>query len=174
MPTLYAIGAELEAIHRTLVENGGELTPDLELQLLQYEFLEADKVDGYYAVLADLESEAEKFKAEASRMKERADVATRARDRLLENLNRYMAMKGVAELKGILKTVKVVRNGQAPVELLVAEADLPEAFCRITREPNKTAIRQQILAAGEDNGTLVVGGQPIAKLGEKGTRLAWR
>jgi hypothetical protein len=174
MPTLYTIDATLESIYRTIIENGGELTPELELQLHQYEFLQADKIDGYYAVLADIESEAEKFKAEASRMKERADVATRSRDRLLENLARYMALKGVTELKGILKTVKVVRNGQAPVELLVAEADVPEAFCRITREPNKTAIRQMILAAGEDNGTLVVGGQPIAKLGEKGTRLAWR
>jgi hypothetical protein len=165
MPTLYTIDATLEEIGRQIIENGGESSPELDAQLQQYEFLQADKIDGYYAKITEWETEAEKFEAEAARLKERAVVLRKSRDRLSEHLRRYMNLKGVKELKGILKTVKVRTNGIAPVELLVPEAELPEEWCRVKREADKTKIRDMILAFGDN---------PFAKLGEKGTSLQWR
>ena len=173
MPTLYQLSQDLAAIHQALLENGGDLTPELEERLKQLDFQTRDKVDAYKAVWESLKAEEEMFREESHRCHAIAVARKKAQLVLQERLRQYMDCHGVTELKGQFHTVKVVKNGgQAEVQVLVPPESLPDPF--VTKTANKTYLRALIQEQADDDGIVRWEGIPIAKLGERGTSLRWQ
>ena len=76
--TLYSINEEYLNILAQIEENEGELTPELEKALAINEEQHEAKLEAYGHIIANYRAEAEACKAEAERLKKKADNALKA------------------------------------------------------------------------------------------------
>lgn len=150
---LHEIGADFLALEDLLLESGGEWTPEVEELIAELQGDLASKVDGYAALIREWEADAEKWKAEESRVashrKARENAARRLKVRLTEQ------MVAIDQLKVETPRFKVaVQRSAAGVEVTCSTDKLPERFRRVIPEsvqPDKKAIAAA-LKAGEDLG----------------------
>ena len=155
---LYELKAAYQDIQNR-IEEGEDLDGILEVIDDQLEM----KADGYARVIANMEAEAEAFKAEEKRMKEKREKLEAGVDRLKETLFKAMKETGKTNFKTDLFTFKITRNGgKAPIILDVPEEDLPDELVKLTRKADKDAIAKYIADTGD---------QSYAHIGERGERL---
>lgn len=177
-PTLYAIGAEFRALEAALVESAGEITPDVEMKLLELGNLERAKIDGYRTVCLRFEHAEQRYKEEAARIKKEAEVwtakatqAATAQKNLKARLLGYLIAKNVTTLEGeYFNASREKVGGVQRLSVLVDATRLPPAYQAVTVEPNNEALRG---AMGND-GKVVVDGETIACLEPRGEKLVWR
>jgi hypothetical protein len=171
--TLWAINEDMEALDALLEELGGDVTDEQVAATIEAWFAEIDsdlanKVDGYCALIRQLEAVAAARREEAERLTKRAKTGEANAKRLGERLKMFMAFRGMKKLDTPRYTVSVVNNGGAPPVEIDADAVLPDDLTRVIpeqREPDKKAI----VAALQQGREL-----PGVRLGERGTRLAIR
>jgi Siphovirus Gp157. len=156
--SLYQIRKDILVIEQKFVESNGEITPELENDLMINESNLANKVDRYYYFIESLEKGAEFFKA-------RAEEATKARkqyesaiDRLKDNLTLAMHDLKTDELTGEEFRFKLSKSKPA-VEIL-DEEKLPASYMRekVTYTPDKDLIKQDL-----DKGLIVPGARLVEK-----------
>jgi hypothetical protein len=178
-PTLRAIGADLDVLHREIADAEGELTPELLLRLEALNFAEADKVDGYHEVIRAFERQAEAYKAEADAMAIKAKQAQNKADQLMGWLKLYMTTRGLTALAGTLRQASIVANGGKQGLDLIPDAVIPANYQRVTVSPDLDKIRVDGVV-GEDGSVWVPStldrGSPVlvARLKPRGTHLRWR
>lgn len=87
MASIYNIQQELDAILNSIEENDGELTPELEeaLNIKREEF--STKIQGYVAVVKQLELDIKGVKEEIARLKD----LQKSKEKTIDNLKRIMA-----------------------------------------------------------------------------------
>lgn len=161
--SLYAIDAELLALEDALLAAGGEITDEIESTHDHLLDVREDKVEGYLRVIRRLETTAEAVKAERQRLQSAERSMTAAAQALKDRLADSMRQRGDGEYLTSLGRLKLQRSGTEPVELLVAEDGLPEAFVRVKRSPDLTALRD---ALHSDDPERRAEAERVAQLGE--------
>lgn len=144
---LYDIPLEFAILESALIENAGEITPELELQLDAFFRSGKDKIEGGAMVLRGLEMEAKACKDEAKRLSERAVSLENNADRL-KKLVLY-ALDGA--FGGKVKTALFTIWGQTSAQITTLDIapgtmlkDLPESFVRVQYDLAKDAIKEAI------------------------------
>lgn len=161
--TLYAIDAELQALESDLLGSGGEITDELEAQHDRLLDLREGKVEGYLRVLRRLEATAEAVKTERQRLQgsERrlANAAQSLKDRLVLSMQQH----GDTEYLTALGRVRLQQSSSPPVELLTEVNQLPDAFVRVKRSADLTALRNALCS---DDADLRAEAEGVARIGE--------
>lgn len=99
-----------------MIENGGEITPELEeLMAIDANAL-ARKVDGYCAVARSFDSKIAAIDAEAKRLAVLKKHYQNAKDRLLNNLEYQMDRFGLTEIQGELARVNFRKSTAVEVD----------------------------------------------------------
>jgi len=112
--SLFEILAEAESskekIYQQILENKGELTPELELQLDTVDTKIPAKVDGYHYVMLSLESTAKMLKEQAVMLSNAASACVKAQVRIKERLKQQMESFGLTELEGDSVRFKIAKT----------------------------------------------------------------
>lgn len=144
---LYEIPIEFAVLESALIEQDGELTPELEKRLDDFLRSGKDKIEGGAMVMRGLEMEAEACRTEAKRLTDRAGSLENNAGRL-KKLVLY-ALDGA--FGGKVKSALFTIWGQtsAPSTNLdlapgVDLSELPAEFVRVKRELAKDAIKEAL------------------------------
>lgn len=97
--TLNDIVLNYGMIEHALIENGGELTPELEAMIAKHEAELGDKMDGYASFIAYLKGSIEYLKAETEQYTARAKTLSNTIDGLRERMTNAMIEVGQDKLK---------------------------------------------------------------------------
>ena len=145
---------QIELSHRNLidelVENGGELTPELETQLaITYEDLQQKGV-GYSFVIKDQESVIEQIKEEIFRLQKRMQAKQKAVERLKETLCNAMEVFEVQKLESPIVSISL-RHSESVEVLHLAMLDEEYKKCST---PVWSADKLKIKQAFKDGKTI--------------------
>lgn len=123
-------------IEDRLLENGGELTPDLEQQLAILDVATPIKIDNYYGLMERFDVLQELFEKKSADMARVAQSFKNANARLKENLKNAMAIAQTNELQGNDYRFKLVAT--PPAVIIENEDAVPAAYKTVIPETYKT------------------------------------
>lgn len=103
--SLYELTERQQAIEDALIDNGGELTPELEALMEDTAEKMDDKIDGYRFIIRRLEAKAAAFKAEKERHATAQRVCENSVKRIKEHLTNTMIALGVKKYETQTTTV---------------------------------------------------------------------
>lgn len=152
--TIYELDAELQRILNALEELGAS-DDDIQAACLAY-FSEgdmADKVDGYCRLIGNLDAEEKALREEAARLSDRAKTRTAQKDRLKTVLQGVMAQRNLPRVQTARYTV--FRTKGRNIALIQDAQAIPETFCRVIRDPDKSAILAALLEGIEVPGAVL-------------------
>jgi Siphovirus Gp157 len=169
MPTLYEISDDLRAIEARLLESDGEITDaDFEGWIEATAEARNLKLDGYAALMREIEARIAARLTESKRLKELAETDERALDRLRERLKWFFEVHGLDKVETARFRFGMVTNG-GKLPLVIADgtqiADVADSFKRAVPakwEFETVAIRQWLDSGNE---------LPWAHYGERTRRL---
>jgi chromosome segregation ATPase len=161
--SLYTIDAELRALEDALLAAGGEITEEIETAHDHLLDMREDRVEGYLRVIRRLEATAEAVKAERQRLQRSERSMANAAQSLKDRLAESMRQRGDEEYLTSLGRVKLQRSGTAPVELLVDEGGLPDAYVRVKRSADLSALWDALQSDDEEERAAA---ERVARLGE--------
>ena len=165
MEKLTDILAQKSEIEMELIENGGELTPEIEERLDLTEANLHSKIDGYHAVMAGLEYGNAEIDAEIKRLQALKKTKTNAVKRLKEYLLFLMQQFNIKSIDGAM--CKVFRKATPEAvtiddedamierykrEIEGADISLPD-WVKVSVSIDKTALK----AAMKNNDTIPAG-----------------
>lgn len=107
---LWDIQRKTLAILQSVEENGGEIDPEQEEELLSLQAGEKDAVDTYQAVDMSLEGEIQMLEEKARKLREMAALAKKLRERLENYVMDYMKQNGITRMEGGGSSVTLRRN----------------------------------------------------------------
>lgn len=140
---IFQITAEYRQLEEALIENGGEVTPELEtaLQINQEQLQEKGINYGY--LIKSLKYQLDIVKAEKERIEDIKKRIEKTIDRLESTLIGSMELRGIIELKSPTLTINFRKSES--VEITDFDA-LPKEYITVktTEMPNKTEIKQAI------------------------------
>lgn len=119
-----------------------------------------EKVDGYGAILKTLAARASACKSESKRLADRAKAAENAAARLKARVMEHMQAMGLERVEGALFTASVQLNPPAAV-CDDAAATPPEYLTAPPPQPNKSRIRDELLAGRSIPGWRIERGQSL-------------
>lgn len=137
---------ELAPVYAELLR-AAEDGEDVETALAQITEAIERKADSIGCVLAQLEADAETIWAEEKRLAGRRRALESARERLRDYVRAEMDAHGITRIKTARFTLSVRDN--PPSIVIVDEAQVPDQYVRITRVPDKTAIKRALEQDGE-------------------------
>lgn len=152
--TLFEIGADMRALEDLLTEAGGDVTEE-QFAAVDAWFAEnaaslRGKLDGYGALIRELEGRAKIRREEAARLTALAQTDENAVKNLKSRLLYFMQEQGEAKLESNLFKFSVCANGgKAPLALACDPADVPAEYTKTQISPDVDAIRAA-LEAGAD------------------------
>lgn len=127
--SLYEISVEYDHLLDAIQDNGGEVTAELETQLIQINEDFDGKVEKCALYITSQRSLALAAKNEAKRLDALATLRTRSADALELMLKRLMELTGKEKVVKPLATVSIVTNGGKPaVKWVGAPEDLPAPY----------------------------------------------
>lgn len=130
--TLHQIGDSLAQIAETLVENGGELTPELE-ELLAHEVGTFEsKVERCLLYVRNLEASAEAAQGEANRLAALATSRGNAAKRLRDYVHDEMVRAKIDKVETGLIVARVTKNSRPSIKWPLPIEALDPRFVRIT------------------------------------------
>jgi hypothetical protein len=155
---LYQIEQEYINLAETLIENGGESTPELETQLTINKDQLQNKGVCYGMVIKDIEAENDVIDAEIKRLTELKKSRSKAIDRLKGTLSQAMQLFGLDEIKTPL--IKINFRSSQSVEV---DVNLDQKYVKTTvsTAPDKVAIKEAIKSGVEVTGARLVTNQNI-------------
>ena len=148
MSNIYNITTEFLQLEAQLIENGGELTPELEQSLIINKDELQHKSIQYGYVIKSLSDNVDAIDAEIKRLQGIKKVNENAIDRLKDTLSSAMQLFGIPELK--TPTLKI--NFRKSEQVVVNDVNaLPSDYktIKVTEQPDKIKIKQAI-KDGED------------------------
>lgn len=141
MANLFNIQSEYIVLMQQLMENGGEVTPELQeaLEINQQQLQE--KAANYCVVIRNLESESEIIANEIKRLQELKKVRENAANRLKETISKAMELYEVEKIETPL--TKLSFRKSESVEITDLEL-IPHEYQKVKVEADKTAIKAAI------------------------------
>ena len=162
---LYEINSEIQQILDTYIEVDEQLVEAETGAILEDEMAAAvmdtldklncqreEKIESIACWIKGMDAEEEALKAESKKLKERADRLAKKRDRVTGFLEQTLAGEK-------FKTEKVVVSYRKSAQTVIRDEDeLPEEYwkVKITRDPDKTAIKKAIKDGIEVPGAEVI------------------
>ena len=140
--------------------SGGDLTPEMALELDCLNLAESDKTDGYVFYIKSQEGEIASLKNLEAELAAKRQAAEKRIAWCKTRVRSYMEERQVAELKGAIYKFTLQKAGKPAVELLVEPEELPAVYSRITSVPDKEAIRAALERAAWPT---AVGEHPIVR-----------
>lgn len=137
---LYEITDALQAIAEELIDNAGELTPELTARLDALEGAFDAKVERVALYVRNLEAQADVAKGEAVRLQLLATVRGNAASRLRDYIKTQMEAANRPKVETGLIVARVQKNGQPSVKCDGDPATLPLAYQRTRVELNRAAV----------------------------------
>lgn len=165
--TLFAISDDLQKLNELL----DECSDDAQQQELIAQWFEQlgeerdTKLDGYAALITEMQARAEARKTEQKRLAELVAADENRAKLLKERLKWFFEAHDLKKVETARYSIGLQRNGgKAPLIFKegLSPTELPEHFQRVTIDPETTRIREA-LEAGEI--------LEFARLGERGTSL---
>lgn len=152
MNTLYKLGEEYNRLLDELLETAnedGEVNLDISKQLEEIHGAFTEKAVSVATVYRSLEQEAERYKAEEKRLAE----IRRKLERHAEAIKGYLAREcintGVEKIGGISANISFRTSEKTVID---NEAEIPDEYWRVKREPDLAAIKAAIKAGIEIEG----------------------
>lgn len=149
---------EEHTLLEAIVENEGEILPDLEKTLKENKDLLSSKVESYSMLIDRLDKETELFKAKEDEFKFARQSLEKTRKRIWESLKEAMRFNDMEELRG--QTVRLrLKRSQPIIEILegceFSASDLKRfydsgaAWVKAKYEIDKAALKQSFTALSE-------------------------
>lgn len=149
--TLFALAADMLALHDLLEECGGDITNEATAAAVDAWFAENkerlhEKVDSYVALIREYEARSVALKAEADRLISRRRTTDNAIDGLKTRLQMAMEAMGTAKIDTDENTVQIQANGGKPAMDIIDEDAIPEEFGELAWTLNKDKVRAALEA----------------------------
>ena len=149
--SLYDIDDQLRQLEQEIIDAGGVLDEDLEERLDDLLDRREAKMDGYIAVIRELETTAEAVKSEEKRLKKRRRALENSAQSLKDRLALVMRRRGEEVRESNLGKIRLQ---QAPKRSLIVDVDadeLPDSLKRIKTSADKRALRELLEAEDEES-----------------------
>lgn len=149
MPTLYEISTQFQQIECELVENEGELSPELEKFLTEMVAQREEKLEGYGRYIAEVENRAAARKAEAARLSALAKRDEGITKLLKDRLLKCFQVNDWKKVETPSFSFTLANNGGALPMIVNPEWELdpakaPEQFHKIAIQIDREAIREAL------------------------------
>lgn len=144
--TLIDLNLEFSKYIEKLESVGGELTPEMELEIQNLENAIIQKADSAYWVLTKLEAEADFFKSQADRLIKFSKVCQNAHERLKDRIKVAVQASPDNIIQGETVAFKL-RNNPGSV-VIVDESKVPKEYLEtvITTKVNKKQAKEDLQA----------------------------
>ena len=148
--SIYQIEHEYLTLVEDIINSGGEITPEQEMQLALTKDQLENKGRSYGYVVKQLESDCDQIDAEISRLTALKKSRSKTIDRMKETVKNAMILFNVDEIKS--PTLKINFRNSETVE--VESAVIPEEWCtkKTTLTPDKKRIKEAL-----EGGETIVG-----------------
>ena len=156
MNNLYDISSDLQAIHNAIIEQDGELTPDLEASLDRLNLELSNKVHGIGKWLRNLEGNEAAIQAEIDRLEKRKKSISNLETRLKEYVKLCMHKANKKKLEFPLFTARIQAN--PPSVEITDEHKLPAKYVVIKQisEIDKKQILHDLKLGEQVDGAVLV------------------
>lgn len=146
--TLRELTAEFEAVLAiALEEDDGE---ELAGRLAEIDMAIEDKADNYAVIIADLNAQEAKLKAEIDRLTKRRQTLRNNADRMKQSLQQAMETVGKEKMKTDYYSYTIQKN---PPKLILDDEDIvPEDYFVTRRELDKVSLKDALKAGQEVRG----------------------
>jgi sucrose-6-phosphate hydrolase SacC (GH32 family) len=153
MANIFQIQSEYVQLMNQLIDNGGEVTPEiLEALQINQEQLESKAVN-YVTVIRNLEAEADICTQEIKRLQELKKTRENAANRMRDAISNAMKLYEVETIE--TPTTKISFRKSEAIEI-VNENEIPHEFLKVKTEPDKTAIKAAIKSGQSVKGANLV------------------
>lgn len=150
---IYNIQQEFMLLAEELINNGGELTPEIEERLIINQGNLEHKARGYGYIIKDLENDNETIDKEIARLTTLKKSRSKTIDRMKETVKNTMELFNVSEIKSPTLKINFRRSETVEVDTLIIDAK----WCNVktTLTPDKKAIKEAILRGEEVVGATI-------------------
>jgi hypothetical protein len=153
--SLYQIEQTYLNLVESLIENGGELTPELETELSINKEQLQNKGVCYGFIVKELEGNVDLIDLEIKRLQALKKPLVNSIDRLKNNLSQAMQMFDVTELKTPLLKINFRKSESVEIEdIALLDADFVKTT--ITKAADKIAIKEAIKAEIPVRGAVLI------------------
>jgi hypothetical protein len=150
MSNIYQIQQDYLSITNELIENGGELSPELETALVINKAELQKKAVAYVYVTKSLENDVDAIDTEIERLRALKQSRVKTIEKLKETVKAAMELYEIEEIK--TATLKINFRKSESVE--VDESIIANEYCnfKTVRTPNKALIKESIKNGAEISG----------------------
>ena len=148
--SLYEIDDQLRQLEHEIIDAAGVLDEDLEERLDELLDRRDAKMDGYIAVIRELETTAEAVKSEEKRLKKRRRALENSVDSLKDRLAFVMKRRGEEVRESKLGKIRLQQASKRSLIVDVDEDELPDALKRIKISADKKALRELLESEDEE------------------------
>ena len=154
--SLYDISADLQAIHNAIIEQDGELTPELEASLDRLNLELSSKVHGIGKWMRNLEVNKEAIAIENTRLEKRYDAMNALEERLKAYVKLCMEKANVKKLEFPIFTARIQAN--PPSVDITDEQKVPAKYIRIEQitDINKRQMLDDLKAGDHIDGVKLI------------------
>lgn len=152
MNALYKLGEEYNRLLDELLETAnedGEVDLDISKQLEEIHGAFTEKAISVATVYRSLEQEAERYRAEEKRLAEIRRKLERHAEAVKSYLARECINTGVEKIGGVSANISFRTSEKTVID---NEAEIPDEYWRVKREPDLAAIKAAIKAGKEIEG----------------------
>lgn len=140
---LYEVADALVAIGEQLIENGGELTPEIEAELAVLDGAFEQKVERILLYGKNLEASAEAAAAEARRLNSLSSTRANAARRLRDYVKAQMETAGRPKVETDRIVARIQKNSRPSITCAVPLDQLPASLVRVTTAFSADAAYEQ-------------------------------
>lgn len=167
--TLFQIVAENHQLMSDIMENGGEVTPEIEKRFKELGSELVQKVDNYVELMARLDSEADHFKKREQEMKNAKITMQNIQKRLRDAVLSALDSLNQKEVQGDTYRIMIAKT-KPKIEYV--ESNIPDAYFNevVERKLNKKMIEEEIKMGMDIPGVHVMESRSVRKYTRKVTK----
>ncbi|MFR5103526.1 MAG: siphovirus Gp157 family protein [Christensenellaceae bacterium] len=146
MNTLYDITVQYREMLEKMLDTAsedGEVDEQVMHELTQTQDALEVKAENCAAMYLEIDSEVERIKRFEGKIKTRRERLQNRRDRLKEYIDRNLTAAQIERIEGEFVNISYRKSEKVEID---NEAEIPEEYWRVTKEPDKTAIKQALKA----------------------------